>query len=137
VFDGGVVRRFRNFLNIRDSFGGENRPRGYPTRYLFGENVVAQTTEFRTKPLEILKTQWGLVFFHDAASAYDNVSELKMLHSVGAGIRALFPQFDRVTFRLDFGVPLNRPADVSPYSVIFTVDQAFSFPSIRENTTLE
>ncbi len=137
VFDGGIVRRFRNYLNVLDAIGGENRPRGYPTRYLIGPNAVAYTTELRTKPLEILKTQWGLVFFHDAGSAYDGLSDLRMHHGIGAGVRALFPQFDRVALRLDVGVPLNRPADVSPVSVIFTVDQAFSFPSIRENTTLD
>lgn len=137
VFDGGIVRRFRNYLNDLDALGGSVRPRGYPTRYFIGPNAVAYSTEFRTRPLEILKTQWALVFFHDAASTYETVSDLQIHHGVGMGIRTLFPQFDRVAFRLDVGVPLRRPADVSPFSVIFTVDQAFSFPSIRENTTVE
>lgn len=137
IFDGGLVRRFRNYLNDLDALGGSVRPRGYPTRYFIGPNAIAYSTEFRTRPLEILKTQWGLVLFHDAATTYETASDLQMHHAVGAGIRALFPQFDRVAFRLDVGFPLRRPADVSPVSMIFTVDQAFSFPSIRENTTLE
>lgn len=139
VFDGGIVRRFRNYLNELDALGGSVRPRGYPTRYFIGPNAVAYSTEFRTRPLEILKTQWGLVLFHDAGTTYETVSDLQMHHGVGAGIRALFPQFDRVSFRLDVGVPIRRPPDLakSPYSIIFTVDQAFSFPSIRDNTTLE
>lgn len=137
LFDGGFVRRYRNYLNQQDALGSESRPRGYPTRYLIGPNAIAYSTEFRTRALEILKTQWGLVFFHDAGAAYDHPSELKIFHSAGAGVRALFPQFDRVAFRLDVGFPLNRPADVAPYSVILTVGQAFSFPSVRDNTTLE
>lgn len=139
-FDGGWVRRFRNYLNVNESLGGDTRPRGWPTRYLFGPSAVAYTLEFRTRPLEILKTQWGMVFFHDAGDAYEHASDLKLHHSVGAGIRALFPQFDRVAFRLDLGVPLERaglPAGVSPYAVVFTVAQAFSFPSIRDSTSLE
>ncbi|MBI2388466.1 MAG: BamA/TamA family outer membrane protein [Deltaproteobacteria bacterium] len=137
VFDGGFVRRFRNYLNLLDGLGSESRPRGYPTRFLIGPNAVAYTTELRSRPLEILKTQWGLVLFHDAGSAYETTSDLRMHHSVGAGLRALFPQFDRVAFRLDFGVPLRAPAGVPGFSTILTVDQAFSFPSIRENTTLD
>jgi hypothetical protein len=139
VFDGGIVHRFRNYLNELDALGGSIRPRGYPTRFFIGPNAVAYSTEFRTRPLEILKTQWGLVLFHDAGTTYETLSDLQMHHGVGAGIRALFPQFDRVTFRVDVGVPLRRPPELanSPVSVIFTVDQAFSFPSIRDNTTLE
>lgn len=140
LFDGGIVRRFRNYLNLNESLGGETRPRGWPTRAFFGPNAVAYTLEFRTKPLEILKTMWGLVLFHDAGDAYEHASDLSMHHSVGAGVRALFPQFDRVAFRLDVGFPLARgglPPNVSPMAVVLTVDQAFSFPSIRDNTTLE
>jgi hypothetical protein len=137
-FDGGFVRRFRNFLRDNTALGSETRPRGYPTRFLIGPNAVAYTMEFRTKPIDILKTQWALVAFHDAASAYESVSELKMHHSVGAGLRVLFPQFDRVAFRLDVGVPVRSPTPIpQPWSMIFTVGQAFSFPSIRENTTLD
>lgn len=137
LFDGGFIRRFRNYLNLLDGLGSESRPRGYPTRFLIGPNAIAYTTELRTRPLEILKTQWGLVLFHDAGSAYETTSDLRMHHAVGAGLRALFPQFDRVAFRLDFGVPLRAPPGVPAYSTILTVDQAFSFPSIRENTTLD
>lgn len=138
MFDGGIVRRFRNFLRENTALGSETRPRGYPTRFLIGPNAVAYTLEFRTKPVDILKTLWALVAFHDAASAHDSLSELKMHHSVGAGVRVLFPQFDRVAFRLDVGVPVRSPTPVAqPYSVILTVGQAFSFPSIRENTTLD
>lgn len=140
MFDGGLVRRFRNYLNLNESLGGDTRPRGWPTRFLFGPNAVAYTLEFRTRPLEILKTQWGLVLFHDAGDAYEHAADMNLHHSVGAGVRALFPQFDRVAFRLDAGFPIARgglPGGVAPFAVVLTVDQAFSFPSIRDNTTLE
>lgn len=140
VFDGGFVRRFNNYLNLNESLGGETRPRGWPTRFLFGPNAAAYSLEFRTRPLEILKTQWGLVAFTDAGDAYAKGAEFKLHHSIGGGVRALFPQFDRVAFRLDVGFPIARgglPPGVSPMAVVFTVDQAFSFPSIRDATTLE
>ncbi len=133
VFDGWLLHRFRNYLNRVTFLGGESLPRGYPTRFLFGPNVAAYTMEFRTRPLEILKTMWGLVAFADAGDAYEGVSDLRLNYSVGGGIRALFPQFDRVSFRADIGFPVQPgglPPGVSTFATIFTVGQAFELRTI-------
>jgi outer membrane protein assembly factor BamA len=45
------------------------------------------------------------VLFYDAGSAFDR--RPKMVHSVGVGIRFLFPQFNIYPFRIDFGYVLN------------------------------
>lgn len=140
VFDAGLVRRFRNFLNELEYLGSNVRPRGYATRSIVGANAVAYTFEWRTRALEILKTQWGLVGFYDAGDAYDTTADLEMKHSVGVGVRALFPQFDRVAFRLDVGFPIKRgglPPGVAPYGVILTVGQAFEVPNVLTAASLE
>ncbi len=140
VFDAGLVRRFRNFLNELEYLGSNVRPRGYATRSIVGANAVAWTFEWRTRPLEILKTQWGLVGFYDAGDAYDTTADLEMKHAIGAGVRALFPQFDRVAFRLDVGFPIKRsglPPGVAPYGVIFTVGQAFDVPNVLTAASLD
>ncbi|MGZ3475323.1 MAG: hypothetical protein ACXWUG_14325 [Polyangiales bacterium] len=133
VYDADFTRRFRNYYNSNTTLGGSRRLRGYPTNYLTEPNAVAQTVEWRTRPLDILRTQWGLVGFWDAATAYESTSDLQMHNSVGLGVRALFPQFDRIVTRFDFGVPIyrgERPAGVSPYAFLISVEQAFPVPNI-------
>jgi hypothetical protein len=141
VFDGGWIRRFRNYLNSNEFLGGGSRPRGWPTASLVGANAVAYTVEWRTRAVEILKTQWGLVGFFDAGDAYDRPAELTMRHSVGLGVRALFPQFDRQTFRLDVGFPIapggQLPRGVQPVGFIFTVGQAFDPPNVTSSVGLD
>jgi outer membrane protein assembly factor BamA len=133
VYDGDVTRRVRNYYNTNTTLGGSKRLRGYPTNYITEPNVVAQSVEWRTKPLDILRTQWGLVGFWDAAAGYEKASDLQVHHSVGLGIRALFPQFDRLVTRFDFGVPVyrgTRPSDVSPFAFLLSVEQAFPVPNV-------
>jgi outer membrane protein assembly factor BamA len=45
------------------------------------------------------------VLFYDAGSAFER--RPSMVHSVGVGLRVLFPQFNVFPFRLDFGYVLN------------------------------
>lgn len=132
VYDLDFTRRFRNYYNDTDTFGGESRPRGYPTRFLFGPNSFAQTLEVRSRPIEILKTQWSSVAFWDVGAAYETTRDMNLYHSVGFGLRALFPQFDRIAYRLDVGVPLGRnlPSSVGRIGVVLTVDQAFPLPNV-------
>lgn len=87
--------------------------RGYPLTNDVGRNVFSANLEFRTKPLNILTAHVGGVVFYDAGSVFgaptpDAAGDFgfRYRHSVGLGLRALFPQFDRETLRVDFGVPL-------------------------------
>jgi outer membrane protein assembly factor BamA len=47
----------------------------------------------------------GGVLFYDTGSAFDEAPSF--VHSVGVGLRLLFPQFNTFPFRLDFGYVLN------------------------------
>lgn len=88
--------------------GGDSGLRGVGAEALRGRNQLLFNFEYRTRPLEFKTLHGGLVFFYDAGSAYD--TSPKVVHTVGVGLRLLFPQFDVQTFRLDFGWAINGPA---------------------------
>ena len=47
------------------------------------------------------------MLFYDAGSVYRDVQTAKVHQAVGIGARWLVPQFNRVVYRLDVGVPLE------------------------------
>jgi hypothetical protein len=126
--------RYRNYLNARTFIGGEDRLRGYPTAFFFGKDTVFFNIEYRSKAIEILKAQIGGVLFFDAGDAAQAWEVLRPKQSVGFGLRTLFPQVNRLVFRLDFAFPLQRgpfpesgsPAPVDPFGFFFAFDQAFA-----------
>ena len=135
VVDGFAIKRFANFLNKTTSIGGSGRLRGYPSGAFIGENAVAYNIEYRSRPLELWTVQAGGVLFYDSGAAFDGSSFPDMKHSVGLGLRVLFPQLDRVTLRVDWGLPLKMAPDVGvtkvfPGDVVFTFGQAFSMPVV-------
>jgi hypothetical protein len=134
VYDARLISRYRNYLNTETFLGGDTRLRGYPTSFFVGKDVLVSNLELRTRPLEILHTvELGADFFYDAGDAADGLSNLHLVQSVGAGVRALFPQLDRLVFRLDFGVPVGEGArlpGVAPWSSFFTFQQAFTLPEL-------
>jgi hypothetical protein len=64
--------------------------------------------EYRTRPWLLQSIHLGLVAFYDAGSVYKALSTLRIFQSVGAGVRVLFPQFNRSVFRLDVGQPIGE-----------------------------
>jgi hypothetical protein len=134
VINASFNNRYRNYLNARSSLGGSDRLRGYPTNFFLGKDTVVYNLEFRSTSVDILKAQVGGVAFYDAGDAARGFDALHAKQSVGFGVRALFPQVNRLVFRLDFAFPLNRgpfpetghPAPVDPFGFFFTFDQAFS-----------
>lgn len=136
VWNGTLLNRYANYLNTTSTIGGNNRLRGYPTNYFFGKDVVASNLEYRTRAFEVLKVMFGGVLFYDIADAFDGWSNLHPRHTVGVGLRALFPQFDRIVFRADLGVPIARTADrdVGAVSFFLTFAQAFSLPAFGPPT---
>jgi outer membrane translocation and assembly module TamA len=69
--------------------------------------------EYRTRPVEIATLHVGGVAFWDGGSAWgDARSPLPqpLAHTVGVGLRALFPQFDVEPIRIDFGFVLDGPS---------------------------
>jgi hypothetical protein len=127
IVDAVLLDRWANQLNRSSSLGGGDRLRGWPSGYVVGANVVAANVELRSRPWQLLESlQLGAVAFYDAGDAFDDWGALYLRQSVGLGARMLFPQLDRVVFRVDLGFPLARPADVAPASFVATFGQAFS-----------
>lgn len=127
VWSGYFIDRYANYLNQTSVVGGNNRLRGYPTSYFFGKDAIASNLEYRSRPIEILKVQLGGVLFYDVGDAFSGWENLRPSHAVGVGFRALLPQFDRIVFRADLGVPISAtplPAGVMPVSFFVTFQQA-------------
>ena len=134
LVDSVVLHRYRNFLNRFSLLGGDNRLRGYPSNYFVGHSVAANNIEFRTRPVEILKLQLGGALFYDVGSAWDGEDSLDISQSAGFGMRALFPQLDRVVLRVDVGFPIAQgglPPGVAPASFFASFEQAFPMPNVQ------
>lgn len=91
------------------TLGGDNGLRGYPSQAFhgFGDNLARASVEWRTRPLVLSSIHLGGVLFYDAGSVYRDVQTAKVHQAVGIGARWLVPQFNRVVYRLDVGVPLE------------------------------
>ncbi|PIE05448.1 MAG: hypothetical protein CSA75_04700, partial [Sorangium cellulosum] len=119
LVDSIVLRRYRNSLNQNSYLGGNTRLRGYPSSFFVGENTAATNIEFRSRPIEIFSMQFGGTLFYDVGTAFDENEPFDINQSVGLGTRSLFPQLDRVVFRVDVGFPLDSDglaSGVSPMS---------------------
>ncbi|HPB96658.1 MAG TPA: BamA/TamA family outer membrane protein [Polyangiaceae bacterium] len=133
LVDALVLHRYRNFLNELEILGGQGRLRGYPSNYFVGQDVVVNNLEFRSRPLEILTLQLEGAVFYDAGVIRDRGKPFDVYQSTGFGMRALFPQLDRVVFRVDVGFPLAEgglPAGVAPAAFYAALEQAFPMPNI-------
>ena len=91
-----------------------------------GANLALGNLEFRSRPIQIVAVQLGAVVFADAGDAFDEFDRLRLKHSVGFGLRWVFPQFQRYVMRLDLGFPLTRTVSVAPGrpDVVITFNQA-------------
>ncbi len=133
VFDGRVFFRPRNYMNRRSSLGGDTRLRGYKTKQFIGTDVVSCNVEFRTRSIDILSVQTGAVAFWDAGDAFDGWKEMRIKHGVGVGLRAVFPQFSRGVWRVDWGIPLTRSAAPNgpfPGEFVLTFEHAFPLQTV-------
>ncbi len=133
VFDGRVLYRLRNYMNRRSVLGGDTRLRGYATQGFIGEDVVSSNLEFRTRSVDIFSVQAGAVAFWDVGDAFDGWGQMRIKHGVGLGLRAVFPQFSRHVWRLDWGVPLTRsaaPNGMFPGEFVLTFQHAFPLANV-------
>ena len=113
-----------NDLNHRQVYlGGSNGLRGLLAEELAGTQLLLWNAEFRTVPINLLTLHAGLVFFWDAGAAFDSPGTFPTLvHTVGVGVRALFPQFDKEPVRIDFGYVIagaNNPVPLRRVSASF------------------
>jgi len=127
--DGYWAYRYQDYLNVsRYGLGGNNRLRGYPANSFYGKNLAAVNVEYRTRGVDVLSAQVGLVAFYDVAGVADDISTLEMRQGTGAGLRVVFPQAERTVLRLDWGIPLSGDLPQLPGSIYFTFGQAFPVP---------
>jgi hypothetical protein len=96
--------------NTLVTIGGDNGMRGYPSQAFFdyGASRMRWNLELRSLPFEWRSVQGGLAAFWDAGALFHDLDDIpRARHAVGAGIRFLFPQFNKLPYRLDLGVPLD------------------------------
>ncbi len=136
VADSALVSTYHNYLNRKLVLGGDTRPRGYVSAIFRGASGFAASLELRTFAVNILSARVGGVAFYDLGGTGDQVKDIALHQSVGAGVRILFPQVNRQCFRLDWAAPLTAsrariPDRPLPGGIYFTFGQAFDFPSIK------
>lgn len=122
---GRITRRFNDLFRSIDSLGGDRFLRGYPTNYLTGSQAWDAHAELRTLPVSVSTTHIGAGAFVDLGDAYDSPSEARVHASVGAGLRVLFPEFNRQVLRIDFGVPLEPVGQGGPTYWVAQFGQGF------------
>lgn len=106
--------------------GGGNGLRGVEPEVLSGPNLILINLEYRTRPLVFHTFHIGLVLFYDAGSAYGPNSmppydSPNLTHTIGIGIRAMFPQLNKLPIRIDVGYTLNgqRPSFIGSTSASY------------------
>jgi hypothetical protein len=101
--------RKRDTQNTYVTLGADSGLRGFDTQALkgVGANRAIGNFELRTLPLAWRSVQVGGVVFYDVGSVYANLPDFRAYHAVGAGLRLLFPQFNRYPFTLDGGVSFD------------------------------
>jgi hypothetical protein len=139
IFDAAVLHRYRNYLNRLTFLGGDTRLRGYSTNQFIGKDVLAYNVEFRSRPLEILSCQAAAALFYDSGDAFNGFERFRPKHTLGFGLRFLFPQLNRVVFRVDVGFPIGARGDRAvppelpigvPGSFFLAFEQAYGLNTI-------
>lgn len=137
VLDGQVLDRARDYLNREFALGNETRLRGYARSNFQGTNLVVANAELRTTSIDVLSAQVGGALFYDIGDTPRAFDQLKLKQDVGLGVRVLFPQFDRVVFRADWGFPVFSPGYSSlPGAFYFSFRQAFPVPTVAAPSVL-
>jgi hypothetical protein len=91
------------------SLGGDNGLRGYPSQafFVFGGSRVVATAEYRAPPFVWNTVHFGPVAFYDTGDVFAELDDVSLKHSVGIGVRLLFPQFNITPYRIDVGLPID------------------------------
>ncbi|HEX3854942.1 MAG TPA: BamA/TamA family outer membrane protein, partial [Polyangiaceae bacterium] len=125
-----------NYVNSRVVLGGDNRLRGYPVGAFQGANQVVANAELRTTSVDILSAQVGAAAFYDVGDANDDIHRFQLKQGAGVGLRVLFPEFDRIVFRADWGFPLSPGYQALPGAFFVSFAQAFAMPSVSSPSVL-
>src|SRR5262249_47106879 len=107
------------------ALGSSNGLRGFAPRQFVGNNMYRVNVELRTVALNLWTVHVGLVAFYDGGDAPQTMAAAGWHHDVGAGLRILFPQFNKDVLRLDFAFPIDTPPDGSRFRFSLEFGQAF------------
>ncbi|HEX8793630.1 MAG TPA: BamA/TamA family outer membrane protein [Polyangiaceae bacterium] len=107
VFATTLLDRWRNYLNVQSYLGGDTMLRGFPSHQFAGKNLFATNLEYRTPHVDLASILLGLAAFYDVGDAFDGFDHFDAKHSVGFGMRAVFPQVERAVMRFDVGFPIE------------------------------
>lgn len=133
IFATTMLNRWRNYLNVQSYLGGDSMLRGYPTQYFAGKDLFATNLEYRTPHVDLASILLGLAAFYDVGEAFNGFANFEPKHSVGFGLRAVFPQVERIVMRFDVGFPIEAgplPPNVDPVSFQLAFHQAIGVPSV-------
>jgi len=125
IFDAVAIFRFEDQDNVRSTIGGNSGLRGYENDQFRGRHLVNLHLEYRTLPIDLATSQLGFVAFWDSGHAADELSLLKLKHSLGVGLRIFFPQINTMVLRIDLGFPFNDGAATFGRRVSISFGQAF------------
>ena len=138
--------RHNDLLRTTSFLGGDTGLRGYPSLYFEGQNLFSVNAEYRSLPINFFTLHLGFVAFYDGGAAYggpdprDRTRDLPFIYrqTLGVGLRALFPQFDREVLRVDLGFPMSGSA--GEFGTWFTVSFAQVWsqaPKVRSITMID
>ena len=138
--------RHNDLFNSSSYLGGDTGLRGYPSLHFEGENLLVVNAEYRSLPINFFTLHLGFVLFYDGGAVYggpdprDPTREQPFVYrqTLGLGIRALFPQFDREVLRVDFGFPMS--GDAGEVGTWFSVSFAQVWgqkPRVRSATMID
>ncbi len=110
------------------------------------KNLLVVNAEYRSLPINFFTLHLGFVLFYDGGAVYggpdprDPTREQPFVYrqTLGLGIRALFPQFDREVLRVDFGFPMS--GDAGEVGTWFSVSFAQVWgqkPRVRSATMID
>ena len=136
ILDGQIEDHARNYFNTLFGVGGDDRLRGYVTGALVGVNLVAASAELRTTSIDLFSAQVGGAVFYDAADTPNNFQHVFLRQGAGVGLRILFPEFDRIVFRADWGFPITPGYQTFPGAFFISFKQAFEMPGISPPSVL-
>lgn len=101
-----VELRRHDSQNTLVSLGADNGLRGYSSAAdpKAGADRFLTNIELRTLPLEWQAVHVGAVLFYDVGAVFKRADQVIPQHSVGVGVRILFPQINRTPFTVDGGM---------------------------------
>ena len=138
--------RHNDLLRTTSFLGGDTGLRGYASLQFEGQNLFSVNAEYRSLPINFFSLHLGFVVFYDGGAVYYSAEAKDQTQNppfayrqtVGVGIRALFPQFDREVLRLDFGLPMSGNAgEVGTWFSLSYAQVWVQAPRVRSITMID